>query len=109
MAQDDVTPSDPIVHFLNEATLEELTSMNGCSKKKAEVIISERPFADWDDLVSERAVTSCRNQRAPVRRLGHCRILMSYLASPPLAFTGTCEYTLPVSTWKLYMYMSCSF
>ena len=51
LLQDDMTPSDPILSFLNDATIEELTSMNGCSKKKAEIILSERPFADWDDLV----------------------------------------------------------
>lgn len=43
-----------VLSFLSSATLEELTSMNGCSKKKAESVINMRPFESWEDLVSSR-------------------------------------------------------
>ena len=37
--------------FLNEATLEELISIPGCSKKKATQMADMRPFSDWAHLV----------------------------------------------------------
>ena len=60
---------DPIVTFFNEALSDELTSMQGCSKKKAEAIIAIRPFQDWQDLVAKlenakdltfQLITSCK-------------------------------------------------
>lgn len=44
-------PTAPVLEFFNVATVDELTMMNGCSRKKAEVIIKMRPFDDWDELV----------------------------------------------------------
>jgi hypothetical protein len=44
----------PIVNFFNEAMTEELVSMQGCSKKKAQQIMAVRPFTSWDDLVSKK-------------------------------------------------------
>ena len=44
-------PTVPVLEFFNVATVDELTMMNGCSRKKAEAIIKMRPFADWDELV----------------------------------------------------------
>ena len=38
--------------FFNDATLEELISIDGCSKTRAEKIISLRPFDDFNELVS---------------------------------------------------------
>ena len=38
--------------FFNSATLEELISIDGCSKTRAEKIISQRPFEDFNELVS---------------------------------------------------------
>jgi len=43
--------NEPILDFFNVATIDELTMMNGCSRKKAEAIIKMRPFADWEELV----------------------------------------------------------
>eukprot|EP00057_Strongylocentrotus_purpuratus_P018433 XP_011672907.1 PREDICTED: SWI/SNF-related matrix-associated actin-dependent regulator of chromatin subfamily A containing DEAD/H box 1 [Strongylocentrotus purpuratus] len=39
------------VSFFNDATAEEMISIDGCSKGKAEKIISIRPFDDFADLV----------------------------------------------------------
>ncbi|XP_059154555.1 SWI/SNF-related matrix-associated actin-dependent regulator of chromatin subfamily A containing DEAD/H box 1A-like isoform X2 [Physella acuta] len=43
--------TDNFLQFFEEATVEELTAMPGCSKKKAEVIISLRPFKTWQKLL----------------------------------------------------------
>ena len=42
---------DLILTFFNEATPEELLSINHCSKTKVQKIISIRPYEDYDDLV----------------------------------------------------------
>ncbi|KAL5010230.1 hypothetical protein ScPMuIL_012535 [Solemya velum] len=39
-----------MLSFFQEATKEELMSCPGCSKKKAELIMSQRPFETWDEL-----------------------------------------------------------
>ena len=41
----------PVLDFFNVAKVDELTVMNGCSRKKAAAIIKMRPFSDWDELV----------------------------------------------------------
>uniref|UniRef100_A0A3B4A944 SWI/SNF-related matrix-associated actin-dependent regulator of chromatin subfamily A containing DEAD/H box 1 n=1 Tax=Periophthalmus magnuspinnatus TaxID=409849 RepID=A0A3B4A944_9GOBI len=49
-------PSDTkteILRFFNEATVDELTLISGCSLKKAQKITELRPFDSWDTLVSE--------------------------------------------------------
>ncbi|GFR63589.1 SWI/SNF-related matrix-associated actin-dependent regulator of chromatin subfamily A containing DEAD/H box 1-like [Elysia marginata] len=43
--------TDNFLHFFEEATIEELTAMPGCSKKKAELIISLRPYKTWEHLI----------------------------------------------------------
>lgn len=43
--------TDNFLQFFDEATLEELTAMPGCSKKKALVIMELRPFKTWENLV----------------------------------------------------------
>ena len=40
-----------ILSFFNTATIEELQSMPGCSKKKADSIMEIRPFDNWAQLV----------------------------------------------------------
>jgi len=40
-----------VLDFFNVATVDELTVMNGCSRKKAEAIVKMRPFNDWEQLV----------------------------------------------------------
>jgi DNA uptake protein ComE-like DNA-binding protein len=47
-----------ILTFFNTATTDELTIMNGCSRKKADLIVEMRPFANWDDLVVHTFDTS---------------------------------------------------
>ncbi|CAM4716053.1 unnamed protein product [Leuciscus chuanchicus] len=41
---------DKIIRFLQEASLDELSLISGCSNKKAQKIISLRPFNTWKDL-----------------------------------------------------------
>ncbi|XP_037083118.1 SWI/SNF-related matrix-associated actin-dependent regulator of chromatin subfamily A containing DEAD/H box 1 homolog [Pollicipes pollicipes] len=36
-----------VVQYLDSATTDELACINGCSRKKAELIVQQRPFADW--------------------------------------------------------------
>ncbi|KAG0718228.1 SMARCAD1 [Chionoecetes opilio] len=40
-----------VLQFFNESTVGELTAIGGCSKKKAEMVMQLRPFADWPDIV----------------------------------------------------------
>jgi len=40
-----------VLEFFNVATVDELTMMNGCSRKKAEAVVKVRPFNDWEQLV----------------------------------------------------------
>jgi len=47
---------DMILSFFNEASQEELTRVPGCSKKKSEVIMEERPFKNWEDLVRNACI-----------------------------------------------------
>lgn len=44
-----------VLQFFNEASVGELAAVGGCSKKKAEVVMQLRPFADWGDIVSSLA------------------------------------------------------
>lgn len=56
------TEQNIIQSFFDDATLEELMGIPGCSKKKAEIIISLRPFKTYDNLLekleSTKALTS---------------------------------------------------
>lgn len=42
-----------VLTFFNEATNQELTAIQGCSKKKVDIIHKLRPFEGWNDLVSK--------------------------------------------------------
>lgn len=42
-----------ILSFFEDATLEELMATPGCSKKKSELIVSNRPFGTWENMVSK--------------------------------------------------------
>jgi len=44
-----------VLDFFNSATTDELTIMNGCSRKKAEIVVGLRPFSDWNDLVRDNS------------------------------------------------------
>ncbi|XP_066976511.1 SWI/SNF-related matrix-associated actin-dependent regulator of chromatin subfamily A containing DEAD/H box 1 homolog isoform X1 [Macrobrachium rosenbergii] len=47
-----LTPDRALVlSFFNDGTVGELSAISGCNKKKAELIIQNRPFADWQDIV----------------------------------------------------------
>ncbi|KAJ8315230.1 hypothetical protein KUTeg_007380 [Tegillarca granosa] len=46
-----------ILSFFEESTLEELMGTPGCSKKKAELIMSCRPFETWERLVEKFMTT----------------------------------------------------
>ncbi|XP_071112881.1 SWI/SNF-related matrix-associated actin-dependent regulator of chromatin subfamily A containing DEAD/H box 1 homolog [Haliotis cracherodii] len=45
--------TEMILSFFEEATVEELTTVPGCSRKKAELIVTQRPFSSWDSLVQK--------------------------------------------------------
>uniref|UniRef100_A0A673YWR6 DNA helicase n=1 Tax=Salmo trutta TaxID=8032 RepID=A0A673YWR6_SALTR len=45
------TLKDQILHFFQEASLDELSLIAGCSLKKGQKIVELRPFAVWQDLV----------------------------------------------------------
>ena len=47
----DSSTEEPILDFFNTAQTDELATLNGCSKKKAELLITLRPFENWDALV----------------------------------------------------------
>ncbi|XP_078699109.1 SWI/SNF-related matrix-associated actin-dependent regulator of chromatin subfamily A containing DEAD/H box 1-like [Branchiostoma floridae x Branchiostoma belcheri] len=50
-----------LLSLFSDATLEELTTVPGCSKKKAEVIMAARPFRNWKDIVEKFSETSGLN------------------------------------------------
>ncbi|XP_041354213.1 SWI/SNF-related matrix-associated actin-dependent regulator of chromatin subfamily A containing DEAD/H box 1-like [Gigantopelta aegis] len=59
-----------ILSFFGEATVEELMSVPGCSRKKAECIMACRPFENWDGLIkkfdstkslSSNLITGCKD------------------------------------------------
>ena len=50
--EDVITMRGIVLNFLNEASEQEINAIPGCSKKKADIIVSHRPFANWDSLVN---------------------------------------------------------
>lgn len=42
-----------VYDFFNTANVGELTSIKSCSMKKAEIIIENRPYRNWDELVGK--------------------------------------------------------
>ena len=50
----DSSTGEPILDFFNTAQSDELATLNGCSKKKADLLITLRPFESWDDLVRKK-------------------------------------------------------
>ncbi|KAM3957558.1 SWI/SNF-related, matrix-associated actin-dependent regulator of chromatin, subfamily a, containing DEAD/H box 1 [Aphomia sociella] len=42
-----------VFEFLNNSNLSELSLLSGCSQKKAEAIIAQRPFKGWLDMVEK--------------------------------------------------------
>ena len=39
--------------FFNNGTQQELTAIQGCAKKKVDILLKMRPFKGWGDLVSK--------------------------------------------------------
>ncbi|GAB1607804.1 SWI/SNF-related matrix-associated actin-dependent regulator of chromatin subfamily A containing DEAD/H box 1-like [Argonauta hians] len=52
-----------ILSFFNEAKIEELMGIPGCSEKKAEVIIKLRPFGSYDELIEKLDSTKTLTSR----------------------------------------------
>ncbi|CAG0904060.1 unnamed protein product [Cyprideis torosa] len=48
---EETTDRSTVLKLFQTATLQELSAMHGCSKKKAEAIIALRPFHNWRDLL----------------------------------------------------------
>ncbi|XP_016116700.1 SWI/SNF-related matrix-associated actin-dependent regulator of chromatin subfamily A containing DEAD/H box 1A-like, partial [Sinocyclocheilus grahami] len=59
---------DKIIQFLQEASLDELALISGCSIKKAQKIISLRPFKTWKDVVRIECVDSALPYRFRFQR-----------------------------------------
>ncbi|RTG90531.1 SWI/SNF-related matrix-associated actin-dependent regulator of chromatin subfamily A [Schistosoma bovis] len=83
-----------LLSFFNDAVLEELTLMPGCSRKTAQAIINMRPFKNTKDLVSQlsgvRHLSSnlyecCKDilevRSAVIRLLNKCERLTEQVAS----------------------------
>lgn len=81
-----------IMDFLQNASVDELMTMESCSQKKADIILALRPFKSWDNLLNKLGTTkhltvdivvSCSNllkQRAILNRLlDQCRSISSSL------------------------------
>uniref|UniRef100_A0A673WLJ8 DNA helicase n=1 Tax=Salmo trutta TaxID=8032 RepID=A0A673WLJ8_SALTR len=49
---DESAEGGQILRFFQEASLDELSLISGCSVKKAQRIVELRPFNEWEDLVS---------------------------------------------------------
>ncbi|XP_035685571.1 SWI/SNF-related matrix-associated actin-dependent regulator of chromatin subfamily A containing DEAD/H box 1-like [Branchiostoma floridae] len=47
-----------LLSLFSESTLEELMTVPGCSKKKAEVIMAARPFKNWKNIVDKFSTTA---------------------------------------------------
>lgn len=51
------TVKEVILSFFNDASLEELMTTPGCSKKKSDIIVGLRPFDTWETLVFKFTTT----------------------------------------------------
>lgn len=57
-----------VFDFFNNATLAELTCIKTCSTKKAEIIMENRPYRNWDELV-----TRMREKPLQTELLNNCQ------------------------------------
>lgn len=74
--------------FLNEATLEELLSIPGCSKKKATQLSELRPFKDWAHLVGYNRQAVFFFCKLHWSRFYYIENTATYLVEIPLAEPG---------------------
>ncbi|XP_056013599.1 SWI/SNF-related matrix-associated actin-dependent regulator of chromatin subfamily A containing DEAD/H box 1-like isoform X2 [Ostrea edulis] len=63
------TEREKILTFFDEATIDELSATPGCSKKRAEVIMSLRPFKTWNKLTTE----FCNNKALSYEIVSGCK------------------------------------
>nr|CAB3266380.1 SWI/SNF-related matrix-associated actin-dependent regulator of chromatin subfamily A containing DEAD/H box 1 [Phallusia mammillata] len=52
-----------ILHFFQESSAEELGTISECSLKKAEILVSLRPFVSWEDLTNKLNETKHLNEK----------------------------------------------
>uniref|UniRef100_A0A673YZ33 SNF2 related chromatin remodeling ATPase with DExD box 1a n=1 Tax=Salmo trutta TaxID=8032 RepID=A0A673YZ33_SALTR len=64
------TLKDQILHFFQEASLDELSLIAGCSLKKGQKIVELRPFAVWQDL------SRCIKNGLSAELLLGCRVVL---------------------------------
>uniref|UniRef100_A0AAR2L5R5 DNA helicase n=1 Tax=Pygocentrus nattereri TaxID=42514 RepID=A0AAR2L5R5_PYGNA len=60
---------DQILQFLQEASLDELTLISGCSLKKAQKIILLRPFNTWEDVF-------CKDNSLSMELVHGCKMVL---------------------------------
>ena len=51
--EEGILDKDEILAFFNNGTKQELTAIQGCGEKKAEILMKMRPFEGWEDLHSK--------------------------------------------------------
>ena len=57
-----------VYEFFNNANIGELTSIKSCSMKKAEIIIENRPYRNWEELVGR-----CQEKPLSTDLLNNCQ------------------------------------
>uniref|UniRef100_A0A8C8MDI7 DNA helicase n=1 Tax=Oncorhynchus tshawytscha TaxID=74940 RepID=A0A8C8MDI7_ONCTS len=65
-----------ILSFFQEASLDELSLIAGCSLKKAQKIVELRPFAVWQDLVTCMTKSLCIKNGLSAELLLGCRVVL---------------------------------
>ncbi|XP_066500643.1 SWI/SNF-related matrix-associated actin-dependent regulator of chromatin subfamily A containing DEAD/H box 1A isoform X2 [Hoplias malabaricus] len=63
---------DQILQFLQEASLDELTLISGCSLKKAQKIILLRPFNSWKDVNEQ----FCKDNSLSMELVQSCKMVL---------------------------------
>ncbi|XP_017570277.1 SWI/SNF-related matrix-associated actin-dependent regulator of chromatin subfamily A containing DEAD/H box 1A isoform X2 [Pygocentrus nattereri] len=63
---------DQILQFLQEASLDELTLISGCSLKKAQKIILLRPFNTWEDVNEQ----FCKDNSLSMELVHGCKMVL---------------------------------
>ena len=51
--EEGIIKKDDILAFFKNGTKQELTAIQGCGEKKAEILMKMRPFEGWEDLLSK--------------------------------------------------------
>jgi len=98
-----------ILNFLSSASCADLISVDGFNKAKAKIVISLRPFSDWDDLTSKlgsakglttQILSLCedhiRSQRKIDKLLEHCQALADEIQNKLTSIRSCSPSKLPV-------------